>query len=283
MPQFDADRAEVIKRASDTGITTLITIGTDIDDSKSAVAIAESHELIYAGIGIHPHEVKHLENTETAANALESLAQNKKVVAIGETGLDYHYLHSPADVQQRYFRMHIETAITLDLPLIIHSREAKEDTMSILKEYFKIHGNPPPLPPPSCLPPRMGEEFGRNINAALAPGEGKVIKGVFHCFSGDMDMAEQALAMGFYISFSGVVTFKKAENLLEIIKHVPLDRLLVETDAPYLTPNPYRGKRNEPAYVRHTAEKVAEVKGISLEETASAIMKNAVDLFKFLR
>lgn len=258
MPQFDVDRAEVIKRASDTGVKTLITIGTDIDDSRSAVTLAESHEFIYAGIGIHPHEVKHLENTETASNALKSLAlksplthpsslrgEGKKVVAIGETGLDYHYLHSPADMQQRYFRMHIEIAIALDLPLIIHTREAKEDTMNILREY-----------------------------------SGK-IRGVFHCFSGDMDMAEQALAMGFYISFSGVITFQKAANILEIVKHVPLNRLLVETDAPYLTPNPYRGKRNEPAYVRHTAEKVAEIKGISLEETAFAIMKNAGELFKF--
>ena len=264
MPQFDADRAEVIKHATDTGITTLITIGTDIEDSKSAVTLAESHEFIYAGVGIHPHEVKHLENTETAGDTLKSLAATPKVVAIGETGLDYHYLHSPADVQQKYFRMHIETAIALDLPLIIHTREAKEDTMDILKEYFKVQDSPPHLTP-------------------LPPGEGKVINGVFHCFSGDMDMAEQALAMGFYISFSGVITFKKAENLLEIIKHVPLNRLLVETDAPYLTPNPFRGKRNEPAYVRHTAEKVAEVKGISIEETASAIMKNAVELFRFLR
>ncbi|MBI5192205.1 MAG: TatD family hydrolase [Nitrospirae bacterium] len=278
MPQFDADRANVIKRASDNGIATLITIGTDIEDSKSAVSLAESHEFIYAGVGIHPHEVKHLKDTETAANILKSLAGKsplthpsplrgegkKKVIAIGETGLDYHYLHSPADMQQRYFRMHIETAIALNLPLIIHTREAKEDTMKILKEYFKVQDSPPPLTP-------------------LPQGEGKAVNGIFHCFSGDMDMAVQALAMGFYISFSGVITFKKAENLLEIIKYVPLNRLLIETDAPYLTPNPFRGKRNEPAYVRHTAEKIAEVKGISIEETASAIMKNAEELFKFSR
>lgn len=247
MPQFDADRAEVIKRAADTGITTLITIGTDIDDCKDAIALAEEYEYIYAGIGIHPHEVKELKDTETTFQALISLAANKKVIAIGETGLDYHYLHSPANMQQEYFRIHIEAAKTLSLPIIIHSREAKEDTLKILKEH------------------------------------GKGVRGVFHCFSGDMEMMEEALEMGLYISFSGVITFKKAENLIEIIKHIPLNRLLVETDAPYLTPNPYRGKRNEPAYVRHTADKIAEVKGISIEETASAIMNNAEELFRFLR
>lgn len=247
MPDFESDSTDVIKRATETGVTTLITIGTDLDDSRSAIAIAEEHDFIYAGIGVHPHEVKELKDPETTSQTLTFLAKNKKVVAIGETGLDYHYLHSPADMQQEYFRMHIETAITLDLPVIIHSREAKEDTMKILKAH------------------------------------GKGVRGVFHCFSGDMEMMEKVLDMGFYISFSGVITFKKAENILEIIKHVPIDRILVETDAPFLTPQPFRGKRNEPSYVRYTAEKVAEVKGISKEETCVAIMKNAVDLFKISR
>ena len=159
MPQFEADKSEVIKRAFESGIKTLITIGTDINDSRSAVALAEEHGSIYAGVGIHPHEVKEVKDIETAQEVLKSMAANKKVVAIGETGLDYHYMHSPAGLQQKYFRMHIETAIALDLPIIIHTREAKEDTMAILKEYT-----------------------GR-------------IRGVFHCFSGDMDMAEKALDM----------------------------------------------------------------------------------------
>lgn len=243
MPDYESDRSDVIKRALEAGVTTLITIGTDIEDSRNAIAIAEEYEFIYASIGIHPHEVKELKGPETTSQTLTSLAKNKKVVAIGETGLDYHYLHSPADTQQEYFRMHIEAAKTLGLPIIIHTREAKEDTMKILKEH------------------------------------GKGVRGVFHCFSGDMDMMEKALEMGFYISFSGVITFKKAENIIEIIKHVPIDRIFVETDAPYLTPQPFRGTRNEPSYVRYTAEKVAEVKGISLEETCVTIMKNAADLF----
>ncbi len=247
MPQFEADKSEVIKRAFESGITTLITIGTDINDSRSAIALAGEHESIYAGVGIHPHEVKEVQDIAATQEILKSLAANKKVVAIGETGLDYHYLHSPAELQQQYFRMHIETAIALNLPIIIHTREAKEDTMNILKEYT-----------------------GR-------------VRGVFHCFSGDMDMAEKALDMGFYISFSGVITFNKAGSIIEIIKQVPLNRLLIETDAPYLTPHPFRGKRNEPAYVRYTAEKVAEVKGISIEETSNAVMDNALELFKFLK
>ncbi len=245
MSHYDADRPEVIKRARDTGVATMITIGTDLENSRRTIALAEEHEFIFAAMGTHPHDVKDIKDAEAAYETLKSLASNTKVVAVGETGLDYHYMHSPAHLQQEHFKWHIETARALNLPVIVHSREAKEDTLKILKE-ANYHN----------------------------------IRGVLHCFSGDMDMAEQALEMGFYISFSGVVTFKNAETILNILKAVPLDRILTETDAPFLTPHPHRGKRNEPAYVKHVAGKVAEVKGLSIEETCKAILNNAARLFK---
>ena len=245
MPHFEADRAEVIKRAHDTGISALITIGTDIEESRSAIALAEEHEFIYASIGIHPHDVKDIKDAEVTYNTLKELASSKKVVALGETGLDYHYLHSPAGLQQEHFKIVIDLAKALGLPLIVHSREAKEDTLRILKE-----------------------------EGAETTG------GVFHCFSGDTEMAEKGLEMGFYISFSGVVTFRNAGKIIDIVKAVPLHRILIETDAPYLTPHPHRGKRNEPAYVKYVAEKVAEVKGISLEEIGRVALNNAARLFR---
>ncbi len=244
MPHFDADRLEVISRAREAGVSTLITIGTDLEDSRRAIALTEDYESIFVAAGVHPHDVKDIKDTEATYETLKSLAANNRVVAIGETGLDYHYLHSPSDLQQEHFRMHIEMARALDLPVIIHSREAGEDTIRILKE------------------------------------SGHGISGVFHCFSGDMEMAEQALGMGFFISFSGVVTFKNAKKILDIVKATPLDRILVETDAPYLSPEPYRGKRNEPSYVVYVTERVAEVKGLSIETLGRTILNNAVSLFK---
>lgn len=244
MSQFDADRSEVIRRAQDAGVTSMITIGTDLEDSKKAIALANEHEFIFAAVGIHPHDVKDIKDPDYTYETFKSIAANKKVVAIGETGLDYHYMHSEARLQQGHFRLHIETARGLGLPVIIHSREAKEDTLTILKE-----------------------EGGQKI------------RGVLHCFSGDMDMAEKVLEMGFYISFSGVVTFRNAKEILDILKVIPIERILIETDSPYLTPIPYRGKRNEPAYVRYVAGKVAEVRGMSIEETCSVILRNAADLF----
>ena len=245
MPDFEADRPGVIQRATDAGVSHLITIGTDIEDSRKAVSIAESHDFIYASVGIHPHDVKDITDTDNFSDTIKHLASNKKVVALGETGLDYHYMHSPAKIQQEHFRLEINVAKSLGLPVIVHSREAKEDTLQILKE----------------------ENTGTT-------------GGVLHCFSGDMEMANKAMEMGLYISFSGVITFKKAANILDIVKLIPLDRILIETDAPFLTPVPHRGRRNEPAYVKLVAEKIAEVKDISLEELGRAVMSNASRLFK---
>jgi len=245
MPDFDSDRPSVIQRATDASVSHLITIGTDIEDSRKAIAIAERHDFVYAAVGIHPHDVKDISNIDNISETIKKLASNKKVVALGETGLDYHYMHSPAKIQQEHFRLEINLAKSLGLPVIVHSREAKEDTLQILKE----------------------ENTGST-------------GGVLHCFSGDMVMAEKVLEMGLYISFSGVITFKNARNILDIVKAVPLNRILIETDSPFLTPVPHRGRRNEAAYVKLIAEKIAKVKDISLEELGSAVMSNASKLFK---
>src|SRR3990170_3008521 len=177
MPDFEADRSNVIQRATDAGVSHLVTIGTDIEDSRKAIAIAEKYNFIYAAVGVHPHDVKDITDIDNISDTIKKLASNKKVVALGETGLDYHYMHSPAEIQQEHFRLEINLAKSLGLPVIVHSREAKEDTLRILKEE-KI------------------ESTG----------------GVLHCFSGDMEMAEKALNMGLYISFSGVITFKNAKE-----------------------------------------------------------------------
>ena len=247
MPNFDADRSDVIQRAIDAGISHMITIGTDIEDSKRAIALAEGYEFIYAAVGIHPHDARDITDIENVSDTIKILASKKKVVALGETGLDYHYMHSPAEIQQEHFRLEINLAKSLGLPVIVHSREAKEDTLRILKEE-KV----------------------------------EVTGGVLHCFSGDMDMAEKALNMGLYISFSGVITFKNAKKMHDIVKAIPLNRILIETDAPFLTPVPHRGKRNEPAYVKYTAEKIADIKGISLEELGKTITDNAARLFRLI-
>ena len=245
MPDLESDVSSVIQRATEAGVSHLITIGTDIEDSRKAIAIAEANDFIYAAVGIHPHDVKDITDIDNISDTIKKLASNKKVVALGETGLDYHYMHSPAEIQQEHFRLEISLAKSLGLPVIVHSREAKEDTLRILKE----------------------EQI-------------ELTGGVLHCFSGDMEMAEKAMEMGLYISFSGVITFKKATNVLDIVKLIPLNRILIETDAPFLSPVPNRGWRNEPAYVKLVAEKIAEVKNISLEDLGRIVMNNASGLFK---
>jgi TatD DNase family protein len=193
-------------------------------------------------VGTHPHHAQ--DELDVTAAQLVALTKNEKVAGIGETGLDYYYEHSPPPEQQQIFARHIEAALETDLPLIIHTRDADEDTVRIMRD----------------------------------AGQGKA-RGVMHCFSGGRELAEKSLELGFYISFSGIVTFKKAEELREVVKHVPLDRILVETDSPYLAPIPHRGKRNEPAFVVHTARQVAELKGISPEELAKRTTENFFRLF----
>src|SRR5438105_106045 len=240
--RFDVDRDAIIARARAAGVEHFVTIGCDLETSRAAVSLAQQHPFIAATVGVHPHEVKRVEITWY--DELRSLARSKGVVAYGEIGLDYHYDHSPREVQRQRFREQVQLARELGLPIVIHTREAQEDTITILKE-------------------EKASELG----------------GVFHCFSGDAWLAKDALDLGFYLSFSGVITFQNATMLRDIVKTVPLDRILVETDSPYLTPAPHRGKRNEPAYVRFVADKIAEVKGEGIEEVEQVTFENTRRIF----
>ena len=247
--EFDADREAVIKRARDAGVSTILNVGTGDPHSgalERAVELAEHHDGIYTAVGTHPHDAKlYDDKAEEKIKAL--IKQSSRVVAWGEIGLDFHYDHSPRDVQREVFRRQLRAARELSLPVIVHTREAEEDTVEILRSEWA----------------------------------GWELPGVMHCFSGSARLAEQCVELGFMISFSGIVTFKKAAELRAVARDLPIERLLIETDCPYLAPVPYRGKRNEPAYVVEVARCLAELRGMSLEEMARATTANfvmAVDL-----
>ncbi len=234
--RFDEDRAEVIARAFDNGLEAMITIASDPPSNRAALEIARGNDNIYATIGIHPHDARLLD--DNLKNELRNMAREDKVVAIGETGLDYHYDNSPRDIQRDAFRWHLEFAAEMNLPVIIHSREADDDTINILRE---------------AMPPRA----------------------VLHCFNGSPRLLELARELGIYVSIAGPVTFKKAEELKESVKHVPDELLLIETDSPFLAPIPKRGKRNEPSYVEHTARAIATIRGVTFEDIARITTVNA--------
>lgn len=242
-PDFAQERDAVIARAREAGVGTMLTICTKIAEFDRIRAIAESDPDIWCTIGTHPHEAQGEPGTQVAA--LVDLARHPKVVAIGECGLDFYYDESPRDIQESVFRTHIEAARTAELPLVVHTRDADDLTARILTETASDGG----------------------------------LRGVLHCFTSSQELARHALDLGFYISFSGIVTFKNAEDLRATAKFVPLDRMLVETDAPFLAPVPKRGKRNEPAFVRHTAAFLAELRGISLEALTAATTENFHRLF----
>ena len=239
-PDFTPERDAVIARAFAAGIGTMLTICTRLDQFDDVRAIAESDPRLWCSVGAHPHEAA--DHADLLAERLVELAAHPRVVGIGETGLDFHYDLSPREVQERVFRAHIAAAQASGLPLIVHAREADAEIAAILASE---------TPPP----------------------------GVLHCFTAGRALAEAALGLGFYISISGIVTFRNAEDLRAIVRDVPLDRLLVETDAPYLAPIPYRGKRNEPAFVAATAAAVATLKDIGPEELAAATTDNFFRLF----
>lgn len=224
----------------------MITIGTDLETSQKAVELAQMYDFVYATVGVHPHDVMTLK--EDDYRTLEKLAINPKVVAYGEIGLDYYYMHSPKDLQQKHFRAQIRLAKRLALPLVIHTREAPEDTLNILQE-------------------ERADEVG----------------GVFHCYTGDLPTARKAISLNFLISFSGILTFPKATELQAVAQQIPMEHLLIETDSPYLTPVPYRGKRNEPSHVRYVAEKLAQLKNLSFEEIARTTFQNTCRLFKTIK
>ncbi|MBI3445715.1 MAG: TatD family hydrolase [Magnetospirillum sp.] len=242
-PDFADDLDGVVGRAAASGVGVLLTIGTHITRYDQVVRVAERFDNVWCTVGIHPHEA----GTEPAADVetLLRLAEHPKVVGFGETGLDYYYDKSPRDRQRDSFRIHIEAARRGKLPVIVHTRDADEDTGAIL-----------------------AEEMGKGA-----------FTGLVHCFSSGPQFAEIAIKLGLYISASGIMTFKTAEPLRQALAEVPLDRLLVETDAPYLAPIPFRGKRNEPAYVAHTAARLAEVKGVAMAELETATTDNFHNLF----
>jgi TatD DNase family protein len=240
---FGAERDAVLARARRAGVGGMLTICTKVTEFPEVRALAEANDDVWCSVGIHPHEAEH--QPETTSAALVEMARHPKVVGIGETGLDFHYDHSPRDRQEAVFRAHAAAAREAGLPLIVHTRNADEATATVLREESR---------------------------------EG-VLTGVIHCFSSGRELAEKALEIGFYISLSGIVTFKNAAELRSIARDVPLDRLLVETDAPYLAPVPHRGKRNEPAFLIHTAALVAELRGIALEDLARATTDNFFRLF----
>ncbi len=239
MKEFDHDRSEVIERGEKNGITHMITVGTDLMHCRKVINIAQTYPAVYAAIGIHPHFAKDID--QSTYDELRKLAKKDKVVAFGEIGLDFFRNISPRDVQIKGFKEQINLAGELNLPLIIHDRDAHQEILAILSEEKK-------------------------------QGAG----GIIHCFSGDYSMARQCLDMGFYIAVSTTVTYKKNHQLRDIVKKLPMDRLLVETDSPYLAPSPHRGKRNEPSFVKYGAEKIAEIKGITLKEAATITSQNTL-------
>lgn len=241
LEDFDPDRDQVIERARQAGLNFIVTVGINLSDCRRAVEIADQYEMVYAAVGIHPHDVKEI--SHDTYDHLGELASREKVVAYGEIGLDFFRNYAPREMQIRRFGEQLDFAHSLDLPVIIHDRQAHRETVELLKGWK-----------------------GRK-------------RGIVHCFSGDYNLARQCLDLGFYISIPGTVTYPKSDELRDVVKRVPLSTLLVETDCPFLAPQVHRGKRNEPAYVVRAAEKIADIKGVSLEEVAMATTGNARDVF----
>lgn len=242
-PAFSHDLPEVMDRLQKAGVAVVINVGYDLKSSREAVVQAHNWPFLRAAVAIHPHDAATFD--EESARVLRGLALDRQVVAIGETGLDYYRNLSPRKKQEEVFRWHLKLARQLNLPVIVHNREAHQDVLRVLRE-----------------------------EAYELPG------GVMHCFSGSWETARQCLDLGFYISFAGPVTFKNAVRLRELVTRIPLDRLLIETDAPYLTPEPHRGQRNEPANVRLVAEAVASIRGVTVEEIIETTAANARALFR---
>lgn len=240
-PRFASDVAEVVQRAQASGVKGIINVGYDLESSRQAVQLAEEFPSLYAVIGVHPHDAKTW--TDEIEEELRKLSAHRKVVAIGETGLDYHYDNSPRDVQQEVFRKQLALAQELGLPAVIHSREAAQDTLEIIKEFPDVR----------C---------------------------VLHCYSGSWEMAKEYLKMGHYFSAAGPITFKNAHKLRGVIGQIPLNHMFLETDCPYLTPVPHRGKRNEPAYLGLIAEQLAELHSTTAAEVAQITEENTRRFFR---
>lgn len=240
--RFDEDRDILLNRLHEDGISYILNASASPESLDASIALAEKYPFVYAALGIHPHDADKMD--EKIIEKIKSLSKNRKVVAIGEIGLDYYYDNSPRDTQRYWFERQIELAKELSLPIIIHDRDAHEDTVNILKK-----------------------------------ADAKRVGGIFHCFSGSAQMAMEMLKLNLYIAIGGPVTFKNARKTIEVVEAVPLEKLLVETDCPYLSPEPYRGKRNNSGYLVHIIQKIAEIKGISESEVAETTLMNAKKVF----
>ncbi len=249
--KFDNDRQAVVQRARQAGVAAIVNVGTDLKSSRAAVRLAGEYDVVYAAVGMHPHDAKRLDGAALAE--LRELARQPKVVAVGEIGLDFYRNLSPPEQQRRAFRAQLAWAAKLGKPVVIHDRDAHDEILDVLAEWAS--------------------------DLRHSPLAGRL--GVLHTFSGDQAMAKRAIELGFYISISGPVTYKNARQLPEVVRALPLERLLVETDSPFLTPHPHRGKRNEPAYVRLVAEAIADLKGVSFNALAEVTTANAQRLFQF--
>lgn len=237
--QFETDREAVIASLPETGVSLVLNAGTDVKTSVLSIQFAEKFPFVYAAVGVHPHQCDCGEMS--SLDSIRSLAENSRVKAIGEIGLDYYYDTFPRSIQKDIFANQLDLSEQLKLPVIIHDRDAHKDTLDIISSHHS--------------------------------------HGVVHCFSGSLEMAKILLDMGWYLSFNGVITFKNAKKAVEIVNYMPLDRILIETDSPYLTPEPFRGSRNNSSYVRLVAQKIADIKGLSVEDVAAATLNNGKMLF----
>ena len=240
-PAFDEDREQVILGLKDKGVANFLNVGCCLDSSKDCIAMAEKYDFVYASVGTHPDSADEVD--ETVLEAYRQMAQHPKVKAIGEIGLDYYYETIPREIQQKAFRMQMELAQELKMPVIVHERNAHDDGMRIVKEF-------------------------------------KNVTGVFHCYSGSAEMARQLVDMGWYIGFTGVLTFKNARKAVETAERIPLERIVLETDCPFMAPEPFRGKRNDPGYLFRMAERLAEIRGVSVEEVTRITTENAKALYR---
>ena len=240
-PAFDPDRAELLETFKDAGVGLVLNAGCSLESSRDCIALAETYPWIYCSVGTHPDTAD--EVNEEVLEAYRQMCKHPKVKAIGEIGLDYYYETIHRDAQMRAFRMQMQLAQELDMPVIVHERDAHNDGMTIVKEFPKV-------------------------------------KGVFHCYSGSAEMARQLVDLGWYIGFTGVLTFKNARKAIETVEAIPLERIVIETDCPYMAPEPFRGRRNDPGKIYRMAEKLAEIKGISIEEARHATFENGKRLYR---
>ena len=240
-PAFDRDRDRLITLLKDEGVAPIVNIGASIETTKSTIELAHRYDHVYAAIGVHPSDCGDL--TEKDIEWLLDLSSDEKVVAIGEIGLDYHYDEPDREIQKKWFKRQLELAEDTSLPIVVHSRDAAQDTFDIIREF-------------------------------------RGLRGVIHCFSYSVEFAREYVKMGYYIGVGGVVTFKNGRKLHEVVREIPLESIFVETDAPYLSPEPYRGRRNSSAFIPYIIERIADLKNVSYETVESAVYENAADLYK---